>query len=120
MKTLKDAVKEFCVKKLARLLYDYVDCSLSDRADTDWKTAEAFVKDNDHLVIRMVWTFTAAVLRDQLNEATAIESEALSLRVDCSFKAIERVCGDIVCGYLFCSLQSKLPRPLYGQVRAAA
>jgi len=49
-----NAVRELCIRKLARILYDCVECSESDRALIDWRAAEQVVDANRHFVARMV------------------------------------------------------------------
>ena len=46
-------IREFCIRKVAQILYDCVACSESDRAEIDWHTAENFIKKHhvDHFTI---------------------------------------------------------------------
>ena len=50
-------VQRFCIEKLARILYDCVACSSSDRSLLDWLTAERFVLANQDRVDLIVALF---------------------------------------------------------------
>ena len=77
-----DCVRRFCVMKLARILYDCVDCSVSDRAFLDWYVAEGFVFANAHITDLIVALFKA-----RRAEVGAVNED---------FATFERLCGRAV------------------------
>jgi hypothetical protein len=59
----RDRARHLCIEKLARLIYECVDCTLEgqERADMDWKTAAAYLdahKDVVNVVACSCWPDT--------------------------------------------------------------
>ena len=87
-----ETVKEFCVRKLAQILYDCLECSASDRALHDWLTAERFVNSNSGTVSLIV-----EILKSQLPIAQ-----------DYTFETFDKICGRAVWDGMYQPLKRQL------------
>jgi hypothetical protein len=90
-------VREFCIRKLARILSECVVCSHNDRARLDWLTAEQFISANKATVDGIYDCFRAATatLPGQVQD----------------FEAFDRLCGRAVRDSLYQPLQKALGLP---------
>jgi len=100
-------VREFCIRKLAQILYECVGCSHTDRERLDWLTAEQFVDVNKATVDGIYDCFQAA---------TAIQADQVQ-----DFETFNRLCGRAVWDSLYHPLQKVLrlpyqPKPHYTHV----
>jgi len=105
---LHQTVTEFCIRKLAQILYDCVEYSQSDRALTDWQTAEDFVRRNPHVVDLICQLFET--------QLSAVH------KLNCDFKTFDEFCGRAVWTGLYQPLKKWLglpykPVPHYTQIR---
>lgn len=89
-------VREFCIRKLARILYDCLGYSHSDRALADWQTAKEFVTDNHHIVNLI---------------AKILELRMLTQEPACDFETFDRICGRDVWDGMYQPLQKLLKLP---------
>lgn len=98
-------VRQFCVKKLARILYDCLACSQPDRAMLDWLTAERCVDTNKHIVYAICSCFEAAtdVINGQVQD----------------FEMFDRLCGRAVWDGLYRPMRKTMgwPHPDYSYIR---
>lgn len=104
-----EQVREFCIQKLARILYDCVVCSHSARDKLDWFTAQKFVDGNKATVDDIRECFQRAI--------AMLPAEQVQ-----DFEAFDRVCGRAVWDKLYQPLQRALqlpyrPIPQYTYIR---
>ena len=115
--TIRELVERYCVQKLASILYECLEFSDADRAETDWLTAENFVKRHPESVERIVDTFIDYAEEHQsfelsiMSDDTSVEA-ALS---DFSYDMFVEICGREVwdCLYQPFRIQSGLPYNRY-------
>lgn len=110
-------VREFCVRKLAQILYDNVECSVADRALLDWTTAEVFVDAHRHFVDRMSRALVSDAVHDKLYGSKAESNGTVLLHFIISFADFERVCGRDVWDDLYQPFQRLAMREPYTRVR---
>jgi hypothetical protein len=103
--TLKDLVEQFCIKRLAEVLWECVECSTADRTEFDWLTAERFVKKNPSLVSRALTAFVFG----QAPADTPVED----LPFDIGYDTFVVKCGRTIWSYFYQPLQKQLNLPFY-------
>ncbi len=108
---LKDLVERFCIVKLANILWQCVEFSVTDRAEADWLTAERFVKTNSDLVDRVLQAFISQItpVPGQASGETLVEGAPF----DTSYDTFVVKCGRAVWDYLYQPLQKSLGLPYY-------
>lgn len=119
--TIRELVERFCVQKLASILYECLAFSDADRAETDWLTAERYVKDNPQLVDHVLRTFMfQGKTHVQITGATPVED----VSSDISYETFVQGCGRTVWDYLYQPFRkhSELPyhdpyKPHYTYIR---
>lgn len=107
---------EFCIRKLARILYDCVECSHTDRAELDWLTAEKFIKENRWRLAPILSEFLAAT---KLSENSFVSDVPSS--IDISYGGLDRVYGRMVWDELYqplrLALRTKMEMPRHTRIR---
>lgn len=103
MKTYAE-VCEFCVRKLAEILYQCVACSHANRAALDWRTAENFVQSNKPTLDAIHDCFQSSCGQTQ------------------DYEAFDKICGRAVWDGMYQPLQEILglpykPTPHYTHIR---
>jgi hypothetical protein len=98
-----EEVREYCIRKLARILSECVACSHSDRAMLDWLTAEQWVNTNKTIVDGIYDCFQAAA---------AISPDQVQ-----GFETFDRLCGRAVWDSLYQPLQKVLELPYQSTAR---
>jgi len=94
MRTLEQLVKEFCVRKLARILYDCVSVQEGTKRELiDWYTAESFVEKNLETVRLIGSGFISGLLTEASLWTKDVNSNSLVLHLDLSFELFDRLCG---------------------------
>ena len=117
--TLKDLVERFCIQRLASVLWQCVEVSVTDRAELDWLTAEGFVKKNSHLVDRVLQTFVSLMPQpNNISGETAVEF----VPYDTTYYTFVQNCGRTIWDYMYQPLKESLrcsyhPTPHYTYIR---
>lgn len=91
-----EEVREFCIRKLAQVLYECVSCSHHDRAMLDWLTAERFIASNKAVMDRIYDRFHA---------------KTKPLPGSADYETFDRVCGRVVWDSLYQPLRQSLNLP---------
>ena len=87
-------VRNFCVRKLAQILYECVAYSHEDRALADWRTAEWFVNNNPGIVDVVYDLFMA--------RASALKPPIFD------FEVFDKLCGRAVWNAMFQPMEKQL------------
>ena len=91
-----EEVREFCVRKLAQVLYECVASSHQDRAMLDWLTAERFIAANKQNM-------------DRIYDRFCTKTKALTECV--GYEIFDQVCGRAVWDSLYQPLRQSLSLP---------
>lgn len=97
---------EFCVRKLARILYDCVECSHKDRDMLDWSTAERFMQTNSSAVTEVISAFLAQPSAAGFSRISLVRN--LPSSIDTSYEGLERALGKTVWEKLYQPLRLAL------------
>jgi hypothetical protein len=98
--TIRELVLRFCVQKLANILWECLAFSDVDRAETDWLTAEDFVKKNprivEHILQMFLWQIGKSNLIDNIGNERVED-----VSFDVSYEMFVEKCGRMVWNYLY-------------------
>lgn len=101
----------FLTMKIAKIIYDTVECNLADRAESDWLEAEKIAR-RDFAINGFIGRMTGEPIREDLH---ARYYKHWNLPDDCTYEEFERILGQ----YIWNNTQwarKHLPRPPYGKI----
>lgn len=118
--TLRDLFEQFCVRRLASVLYECVAFSHADRAEADWLTAEEFVRKNQGAVNIILKRLISRMppAQDQISGGTLVDK----VPFDINYDKFVSMCGRDVWDLLYQPLKRWLgvphdpPRPHYTHI----
>ncbi|MBA3047196.1 hypothetical protein KKC83_06060 [Patescibacteria group bacterium] len=129
-------IREYCIKKLAQILYDCVECP-GDRAKIDWATAQnhidgnrwvvdtvmenlikKWVNDhkkwvNDHVRERIL-SNQIIVNNDHVRER--ILRNQIIVNIECNFERFDQLFGRYIWNACYQRIKPILPRPPYQRI----
>lgn len=108
--TIRELVQRFCIQKLAGTLWECLPFSDTDRAETDWLTAEDFVKKNPQLVDRILQTF---LCQTGESSPTSGDKQVGDVSFDVSYETFVVKCGRMVWDHLYQPFRNKSGLPYH-------
>lgn len=113
MKALKQVVRYFCIRKLAQILYDCVECTYNHRAEIDWRTAEGLVDGFEYSMTSIAEAFVVK----QISETTGKDGIGETVRFQFDFETFDRLCGRLCWDLLYQKSKKSLMPDAYPSIR---
>ncbi len=115
--TLRELIEQFCIKRLAEVLWQCVACSDANRAELDWLTAENFVKKHPPMIDNFF-----PMLVSQMGAPNCPPDLPIENANGISYNGFVELCGKAVWDYFYQPLKAELklphhPVPHYTHVR---
>ena len=106
-------IREYCIKKLAQILYDCVECP-GDRAKIDWATAQNHIDGNRWVVDTVMENLIKKWVNDHVRER--ILSNQIIVNIECNFERFDQLFGRYIWNACYQRIKPILPRPPYQRI----
>ncbi len=106
-------IREYCVKKLAQILHDCVECP-GNRAEIDWATAQRYIDEHSYIVDHVADRLVSAIVADKARGLSM--GDTVTIELKCDYDKFDQLFGRYIWEVCYQMIQRTLPRPPYQRI----